>query len=444
MDFETQITFPDHTIFKIEDFEDTRVTAFQEKLAEYHGTGQRPRCDCRSGGKHLELQIRRLPSQRLILALMQNSGSLHNPTCLFYVSNPQRSGQAAYVPGVIEQRRDGTMLLRLTHDLRIGPKVSAAQSDASAVSLDLQGRKGRAERRAMTPLGLLHVLWEQARLNKWHPGFAGKRQPWRLIKWLADAADNIQCGQVQLTEQLATVVPGAAKHGSAFHDFAKGSEKKRHLVLVGIVKSIDPEERGERRVNLDGGWQYSLFLRGAAPRLDAMFQSYPYAANLMRTPFNERNGCVVALFLVTVRAAKYKDRPVINADIVAGALMETTADLIPVASNLELQVADKLVAERRTFIKPLRYDSSRNLVFPDFELLDAGVEHGLPMEVFGRSDEEYALRREEKSQYYSEIYGSDRWWAWIAAGPRATEMPNLPPKVYLRHEILRSATDRNG
>ena len=221
MDFETPITFPDHTIIKIEDFAGTRTPAFQKKLGEYHGTGRRPHCGCRSGGKYLEVQIRRLRSERFILALMPNSGSLHNPACLFYVSNPERSGEAAYVPGVIEQRRDGTMLLRLTHDLRIGPKVNAVQSEAAAVPLDLQGRKGRAERRAMTPLGLLHVLWQQAGLNKWHPGFAEKRQPWRLTRWLADAADNIQCGQVQLSEQLAVVVPGAAKHGSRFHDFAR-------------------------------------------------------------------------------------------------------------------------------------------------------------------------------------------------------------------------------
>ena len=203
-------------------------------------------------------------------------------------------------------------------------------------------------------------------------------------------------------------------------------------MLVGIVKNIDQEERGQRRVNLDGSWQYSVFLRGTASRLNAMLESYPYAANLLRVPADERNGCVVALLLVTVRAAKYKDRPVINADIVAGALMETTTHLVPVASTLERHVADKLVAERRTFIKPLRYDSSRNLVFPDFELLDAGIEHGLPMEVFGRNDEDYALRREEKSRYYSETYGIGRWWAWIAAGPKATEMPEFPPRIWSR------------
>ena len=85
--------------------------------------------------------------------------------------------------------------------------------------------------------------------------------------------------------------------------------------------------------------------------------------------------------------------------IVGLALMQVSTSWIPVESSYELVIADKLVAEERAFLKPLRYDAGQAAVHPDFILLD--TEGEAPMEVFGRSDEAYVNRRQEKVEYFN-------------------------------------------
>ncbi len=67
------------------------------------------------------------------------------------------------------------------------------------------------------------------------------------------------------------------------------------------------------------------------------------------------------------------------------------------ASDLERQFANDLVAEGRAFTKPLRYDADTDIILPDFVLTDTGVVSGWPMEVFGRDDADYRARRVEKA-----------------------------------------------
>ncbi|MEZ7138097.1 hypothetical protein ACBR42_17185, partial [Komagataeibacter sp. SM21] len=53
---------------------------------------------------------------------------------------------------------------------------------------------------------------------------------------------------------------------------------------------------------------------------------------------------------------------------------------------------------------------------------------GTPMEVFGRDDEAYAARRQEKIRYYNDVYGQNEWWCWnAAAAPR--NIPPFPPAL---------------
>ena len=90
-------------------------------------------------------------------------------------------------------------------------------------------------------------------------------------------------------------------------------------------------------------------------------------------------------------------------------------------------MADKLTAEGRGFIKPLRFDADEDVVFPDFILRDTGDD--TPLEVFGRSDEAYEARREVKMAYYEKTFGIGNWWCWnAAADPDGLRIPPFPPK----------------
>jgi hypothetical protein len=94
-------------------------------------------------------------------------------------------------------------------------------------------------------------------------------------------------------------------------------------------------------------------------------------------------------------------------------------------------VAERLVAQGRSFTKPLRFDAGADLVLPDFILTDTPAE--VPMEVFGRSDAEYLRRKAEKGAYYDEQYGKAGWWNWdAAANGAASSMPAFPPARALK------------
>lgn len=81
--------------------------------------------------------------------------------------------------------------------------------------------------------------------------------------------------------------------------------------------------------------------------------------------------------------------------------------------SYERLVAEKPVNEGRAFNKPMLYDQDEDDVFPDFVLTDCASGE-VPMEVFGRNDEEYLKRTAEKTALYDRRYGQGRWWAWDA------------------------------
>lgn len=74
-------------------------------------------------------------------------------------------------------------------------------------------------------------------------------------------------------------------------------------------------------------------------------------------------------------------------DLVELALLRVSPRAIPLDSSYEATAEDALVAQDRSFDKPMRYVDGDDTL-PNFRLLDAG-EHPVPMEVFGRNDPDY-------------------------------------------------------
>ena len=146
----------------------------------------------------------------------------------------------------------------------------------------------------------------------------------------------------------------------------------------------------------------------------------------MQRPRSERSIRIAGLVLATIRRDKTgSSRLFAWAESIA--LMELGPALVPVASPHELAVLRALIDAGRQFRKPLRFDSDRDLVLPDFELLDTADPRGTPMEVFGRSDETYLTRLEQKRAYYDATYGAAQWWSWDATA--AAQWPPFPPPI---------------
>lgn len=94
---------------------------------------------------------------------------------------------------------------------------------------------------------------------------------------------------------------------------------------------------------------------------------------------------------------------------------------------MALTVAEKLDAEHRQYVKPMRYDASISEVFPDFYLLDTKSDKPFPMEVFGMATPAYLARKQLKKDYYNREYGPYGWWHWDATTASETMvLPHFP------------------
>lgn len=226
------MTFPNGTKMAMSWRDDPgRMQVVQSRLEHAHGLRQRPHCDCLHGGKPLGLVVVRRSFKtsnathgRYHLARLPEEGARHRQSCFFHFPGHDCSGAAGYVQGVIEERKDGTTLLRLDRSLNIAQKAELARGPPPPIGT--RTRAGTAIRRAMMPPGLLHLLWERSGLSQWDPGFVGKREMWRVAYRLREAAQDILCGRIPLHEQLTIVVPGSRRGASEFMEIVTASKKR--------------------------------------------------------------------------------------------------------------------------------------------------------------------------------------------------------------------------
>jgi len=112
-------------------------------------------------------------------------------------------------------------------------------------------------------------------------------------------------------------------------------------------------------------------------------------------------------------------------EIDAASLMLVSEQWIPVEGVHELPLIDALIAQRRRFLKPLRYDAKAVATFPNALLLDCGATP-VPLHLTSEftSPKDRALK--EKAIHASEKSGP---WHWHTALP----IPPLPAKTSGQH-----------
>lgn len=290
----------------------------------------------------------------------------------------------------------------------------------------------------MSLLGLLHLLWEEGGLNAWSPEDRRRRTWWPTVRGaLDDAAAGIIAGREALSNVFATVGYRDADGPHLFAKVARQCGQTRRIVLVGLVNQItryqpqvadgQPPRPPRLRVVFDGVRNYGLYVSAPVEAERRLARSFPWAWKALGQDPRDRAIRVVAVVAARIQPTRSGTHFTAWADGIA--LMETAPSLVPVASFHELRVLQALQHEGRRFRKPLRYDAERQVVHPDFELLDTVDPRGTPMEVFGRDDEDYAARAAEKQQYYDAVYGIRGWWSWDAT--RADHWPPFPPASQL-------------
>ncbi|RNF81145.1 DUF1173 family protein [Streptomyces botrytidirepellens] len=340
------------------------------------------RCLCRHPA--LRLVIRCTRAGRYHLAGWPGEGDQHDTGCPFHKLAPGLSGRDSYSTQAIRETDDGVFI-------RLGTPLarSLTSPETHHPALDEPQDEGRT-RRSVGLLGLLHWLWEEARLNAWHPQF--QRRTWRechalLRQQLREATVNGQ----GLGEVLYVVPPfshaAAATNNAALEAFRQrlghhGDTERRALVL-GQIRKADPTPYG---VAYRLAHQRTPLYARAALHTRAT-RSYPRAFAKTAT---DHRATRVALFVVERSPKGY----LTAVDLAA---MLTSSNYIPADSSYEVVMANALTSCRRAFIKPLRYDTA-DAVLPDFVLTDTDPAY---VEVYGiHGRETYERRKAAKRAFY--------------------------------------------
>jgi hypothetical protein len=148
----------------------TSSQGFADALARAHNEHRRPRCMCQQDG--VEMYIARLasPHEGFIVKRMPESGHLHAPCCPSFEPPAELSGLGQVLgSAIVEDPATGQTTLKLDFPLTRRPGRSTpppAGSEHDSVKSD--GTR-------LSLRGLLHYLWDQADLTRWHPGFTGRR-----------------------------------------------------------------------------------------------------------------------------------------------------------------------------------------------------------------------------------------------------------------------------
>ncbi|MDF4211134.1 DUF1173 family protein [Pseudomonas protegens] len=379
-------------------------------------------CLCDGPGDR-RLAIRHLSSNDTFhLSRYPRTGPEHALMCLFFSPDHNKSGLGAYNTGVVEETIAGDLKIRLQLGLRKRDTKEGEEQEpeAEGKTESKPAAKAGESKTAMTLLGLLHLLWSEANLNTWTPAMTGKRNLGLVHHLLMNTASKVLTSRLRLAEALvvATSNSSGKQPDANAAKVGKAIKNGRRLIVIAPLAAYTPE-----REECSNNYLTITGFHGV-PRIMVEAEEW---ASVKRRFVREiaawsRGYRVVAI----VQTDKPISRSKANAlDI---ALMVVSNEWIPVESSYEAAIESKLRTESRRFTKPLRFDSTEEVVFPDFWLTDVNSAQEYPMEVYGRADAKYLARKQIKSDHYTTTYGSSGWWWWdAAADPRGQSIPEFPP-----------------
>ena len=333
---------------------------FAEAIADAHAAHQRPRCMCLVEG--VDMYVARL-GDGYIVKRMPDTGSCHAPNCPSYEPPAEFSGLRQMLGSAItEDPTTGETTLKLDFPLTKMPgrsRMPPEGGDNDSVVSD--GTK-------LSLRGLLHYLWDQAELTRWHPGFAGKRT-WAIVRrHLLQAAEHKLARGDALRARLYVPEPFSIDRRDAInarrlaqwqHVVAAPGKPQHLMLLVGEVKEIVPARYGFKAIVKHMPDQAFAIDEQLYRRLGRRFE--PELALWGAT--DEIHMVMVATFGVSSSGV-----PVIT----EMSLMPVTAQWLPIEDSFERQLVEHLVAEGRAFIKGLRYNLHRDQCVATATLTDTG------------------------------------------------------------------------
>lgn len=423
------------------------VKAGQETLQRVKLNHGQVLCLCRLDQRELPMTVAKLDNS-YHLRRFKNQGSLHHPDCASYGGINERAAEL-YDQSVVSEVGDK---LSVKIDGPMSEIVADGfKDDAPAVVWKATKRMPRP---SMTLLGFLNYLWEECELNIWRPRMEGKRGHWTVRNEISKVAAGMLFKQNRRLSDFLFIPDqnGDAKartltskaltdHLRRVAGLGKPNEACYGIVIGEILAISSTKDKGKGlHIKLKGMDTPIWDNHGVIGRLESSFRN-PIGRHYQRmeqerqertarangdtsrtgTKPLESTFKLMGIFLLGLN--KKGDGPVLK----RAALMETSARYIPIASEYEGRVEQKLHAEGRAFSKPLVYDGER-AVFPDFELLDTSHLVHPALEVYGYDGDEYEERKREKHVQYKKE-GTPYWYWDLKVTSAIPSFENFPLAV---------------
>ena len=375
---------------------------------------------CRCQDRPLPLVIRER-GQKLFLAAWPEQGAQHALGCPFF-SEPKLE-ETAQIAGAVQHEGDVTKVY-LHHPIRqINRAIAALQPKEKGVDVSKPGKFSR-----LHLWGLLHYLWDEAGLNRWHPGW---HRDWGFVRYslrrvaqstIVDGAPLIHSLYVppvwvrakkqEVREQWNKFVAPLLRNHRRAKEVTSG-------FVIGSIRLLTPLG--------DGSYELALHHHGVPFMVDewmgkslSQFSRRGWSAlKQLDSPVDGDTRPYV------IAALRVESTSTGRMHVVEAVLMRVTPRYIPVNSSFEDKVARLLVEQDRQFVRPLHYDN-HHAQLPDFILRDAGlVRRPVAMYVYGPALGHIKLHQQiDADKASAEQQGMD-FWSWSAA--LQPQPPPLPP-----------------
>lgn len=377
---------------------------FADAIADAHAGHQRPRCLCQAEG--VEMYVARL-GEGYIVKRMPDTGSHHAPDCPSYEPPAEFSGLGQVLGGAItEDPATGETTLKLDFPLaRMPGRSTMPQAGGESDSVSSSGTR-------LSLRGLLHYLWDQADLTRWHPGFAGKRSWATVRRKLVQAALHKSARGHSLCSRLYLPEPFSVDERDAINKrrlaqwqqaAAMPGKPQDLMLLIGEVKEIVPARYGFKAVIKHLPDQAFAIDEQLYRRLGRRFE--PELA--LWGASDDIHMVMIATFGVGSAGV-----PAIH----ELCLMPATRQWLPVADGFEKQLLDRLVGENRFFVKGLHYNLGRGDRIASAALTDC--EGSVPMLFIVPADLDQSSPGPETG-----AAGDASIWTWCRSGE---PMPPFP------------------
>ena len=389
---------------------------FSDAIAEAHASHQRPRCMCLVDG--VEMYVARLAGsdRGYIVKRMPYTGSHHAPDCPSYEPPPDLSGLGQVLGSAItEDPATGETTLRLDFPLaRMPGRSTMPPTGGESDSVSSSGTK-------LSLRGLLHYLWDQAELTRWHPGFAGKRTWATVRRHLLQAAEHKLARGDSLRARLYVPEPFSIDERDAInarrlaqwqHAVAAPGKPQHLMLLIGEVKEIVPARYGFKAIVKHMPDQAFAIDEQLYRRLGRRFGS----ELALWGASDDIHMVLIATFGVSSAGV-----PAIH----ELCLMPVTQQWLPVEDGFEKQLLERLVGENRAFVKGLHYNLGRGNRIASAVLTDC---EGSPPMLFI-----IPAGLGEAAPGHQTGDPSPTVWMWRRSGE---QMPAFPPP---RNHSLRTA-----